>query len=286
MDETAWNRLVARLKPHADRRVLLAGLAGASLLGSAAALPDGAGAHCHQFDHVRTRCPDIKPTDNLQAAINAADSGSTRTLCPGTFHITTTLMIENDLTLTGAGDGQTILDGEDSARVLVVGFNRTVTVELLIITRGFAGGNERGGGIANSGHRTLRRMTVSHGEAHKGGGIALFPDSTLIMHVNSIVEQNTARNDGGGIINDGAITMNEGRFVRNNSAPSGAGGGIMSQVGTVTMNGGSFVLENSASTSLLGGGIFADEGNVTLNDGSTIAGNSPDDCEPAQGTCT
>lgn len=234
-------------------------------------------------------CPDIKPTDDLQAAIDAAASGDTLRLCPGTFRITTLLEIEKDLTLTGAGDGQTILDGEKSVPVLLIGGNRTVTVEKLTITRGFASGEGRGGGIVNSGHVTLQRMTVSHCEADKGGGISLFAGATLTMNVASVVERNTARSDGGGIINDGTITMNEGSFVQNNTSNtmvSGGGGGIMSQVGKLTMNAGSFVVENTVTAGNGdGGGVFGGSGRITLENGSTVQGNSPDDCESDIGSC-
>jgi len=226
-------------------------------------------------------CPDVKPADNLQAAIDAAASGVTVRLCPGTFRVTSTLMIEKDLTLAGAGVEETILDGEGQVRVLAVGGARTVTVRDLTITRGFAAGEERGGGIVNSGDLTLHRMTVSFCEAHKGGGVALFLGNSLTM-LASKIERSTARDDGGGIINDGTVTMNEGSFVTGNTAGSD-GGGIMTVVGKLTMNGISFVTENTA---LDGGGIGGFGDGVTLNNGSTVAGNDPNDCDTESGDCS
>ncbi|MFN8678598.1 MAG: hypothetical protein U0Z70_19635 [Thermomicrobiales bacterium] len=324
--------MVERLKRSRGRRALLAGLAGASLLGGAAGLPGAASAkkkkkraticrngqtlsvtkkkkqkHLLPGDtlgacpapgsttsHGSTTsttsttsgpvCPDVKPTDDLQAAINAATSGSMLRLCAGTFRVTSTLVIEKDLTLAGAGAEETILDGEDQVRVLAVGGARIVTVRDLTITRGFAGGEVRGGGIVNSGDLTLRRVTVSFCDAHKGGGVALFVGSKLTMNENSVVEHNTSRHDGGGILNDGTVTMNEGRFVSGNTAGQG-GGGIMSLVGHLTMNGGSFVVENTALGASGGGGIGRFGDNVTLNPGSTVAGNEPDDCDTESGAC-
>ena len=300
--------MVERLKRSRGRRALLAGLAGASLLGGAAGLPGAASAkkkkkraticrngqtlsvtkkkkqkHLLPGDTLGT-CPDVNPTDDLQAAINAATSGSMLRLCAGTFRVTSTLVIEKDLTLAGAGAEETILDGEDQVRVLAVGGARIVTVRDLTITRGFAGGEVRGGGIVNSGDLTLRRVTVSFCDAHKGGGVALFVGSKLTMNENSVVEHNTSRHDGGGILNDGTVTMNEGRFVSGNTAGQG-GGGIMSLVGHLTMNGGSFVVENTALGASGGGGIGRFGDNVTLNPGSTVAGNEPDDCDTESGAC-
>ena len=160
---------------------------------------------------------------------------------------------------------------------------RTVAVEHLTITRGFAEGEERGGGIVNSGHLTLRHVTVSDCEADKGGGIALFALSTLTLNVGSVVEHNTSRVDGGGIINDGTVTMNEGSFVRENTAGSD-GGGITTVVGRLTMNGGSFVTGNIALSGG-GGGIGGFSGRVTLNSGSTVQGNEPKDCNTENGRC-
>ncbi len=325
MESTVWDRLVERLRLSRGRRSLLAGLAGANLIGGAG-LPTDATAkkkkkkaticrngqtlsvtkkkkqkHLRPGDTLGTCppsgttskptsttagpvCPDVKPTDDLQAAINAAASGATLTLCPGMFRITTMLEVEKDLTLAGAGVGETILDGENNVPVLLIGGNRTVTVHDLTITRGFAAGEERGGGIVNSGDLTLRKMTVSLCEAEKGGGIALFSSSTLTMNENSVVEHNTSRNDGGGIINDGTVIMNEGSFVRGNTATA-SGGGIMSQVGRLTMNAGSFVTENTALGAEEGGGIGGFGSRVTLNNGSTVEGNDPDNCNTESGDC-
>jgi hypothetical protein len=330
MDGTAWDRLVERLTLGRNRRSLLAGLTGASLIGGDGGHPGDAFAKkkkkvtvcrngqtlsvtkkkkqkhllpgdtpgkCPEPGTTSTPgsttsttsttsgpfCPDVKPTDNLQAAINVAEPGSTLRLCPGTFRVTSTLLIEKDLILAGAGADATILDGERQVRVLAVGGERTVTVRDLTITRGKAPGEERGGGIVNSGDLTLHRMTVSFCDAEKGGGVALFLGSTLTM-LASTIERNTALDDGGGILNDGTVTMNEGSFVTGNTAGS-RGGGIMTIVGRLTMNAGSFVTENTALGGSEGGiGGFGDH--VTLNNGSVVAGNEPNDCDTESGACS
>lgn len=228
MVEKSWELLRERLKRGQGRRSLLAGLAGASLIGGAGGTPG-----------------------------DAAASGSTLRLCPGTFRVTSTLAIEKDLILVGEGADETILNGEDQDRVLVVGGARTVTVEHLTITQGFAAGEERCGSIANSGDLALHRMTVSSCEAHMGGGVALLVGSALTM-LGSRIERNTARDDGGGILNGGTVTMNEGSFVTDNTALGEEGGGGISGFGA----------------------------NVTLNDGSVVAGNDPDDCDTESGDCS
>ena len=161
-------------------------------------------------------CPDVKPGDDLQAAITAAASGSTLRLCPGAFRIISTLSVNKELTISGAGVEETILDGEETVGVLVVSGTGPVTVQNLTITRGFVSGEGRGGGIANFGALTVRRVAVTFCEAFKGGGIANFRFSALTLLEGSVVESNTARNDGGGILNDGTVIMNEGSFVQGN----------------------------------------------------------------------
>ncbi|MEZ4564873.1 MAG: hypothetical protein R2853_19260 [Thermomicrobiales bacterium] len=49
-------------------------------------------------------CPDLKPGDTLQTAIDAADAGATVRLCPGAVRIIRELLAGKDLTITrGAG---------------------------------------------------------------------------------------------------------------------------------------------------------------------------------------
>ena len=47
----------------------------------------------------RTPCSGLKPTDDLQAAIDAAAAGSTLTLCPGTWRLSAPVLIAKNLTL-------------------------------------------------------------------------------------------------------------------------------------------------------------------------------------------
>ena len=80
------------------------------------------------------------PTQGLQEAIDAADPGATLTLCAGTWNLSATVVIAEDLTLVGAGAGQTILDGGITTRVLQISAGADVTVKNLTITKGRAAG--------------------------------------------------------------------------------------------------------------------------------------------------
>lgn len=225
----------------------------------------------------------VCPSANLQQAINNAPSGSTLRLCAGTFRVTQTLEIEKDLTLIGAGEDQTILDGEDQVPVLVVGGSRTVTLEDLTITRGNAGADTSGGGIINNGNLTLRRMAVTLCAAVNGGGIINYLGSTLTMEAGSRLEGNTAADEGGGVANNqGTIIMNQGSRVVDNTAHR-HGGGILT-FGSLTLNAGSFVEHNTAVTGE-GGGIRHASGPLTLKPDSVVRNNNPDQCQSTSGAC-
>jgi predicted outer membrane repeat protein len=212
-------------------------------------------------------CAGLKPTDDLQAAINAAAPGATLTLCPGTWLLSATLVIAKNLMLIGAGTGQSILDGGIAVRVLQIGSGATVTVQDLTITKGRAAGTTVptgfGGGIFNEGTLTLRGVAVTGNSATQGGGI-YSSAGTLTLESGSIVggtnpgDGNTAGDAGGGIFNDG---------------------------GTLTLAAGSRVTGNHA---FVGGGIFSGGGPVTLQAGAIVCSNSEPQCAgpgTINGTC-
>jgi hypothetical protein len=217
----------------------------------------------------------VRPADNLQAAIDAAPAGSTLALCAGAWNLVSQVTIRKNLTLTGAGAGQTILDGGGTTRVMVVNEGNTVMLRDMTIRNGDAV-DSLGGGIHTSGNLTLRGVAVTDCMADTGGGM---------------------------FISAGAVVLDEGTQVTRNFAQKrsgdiapGLGGGIFHFRGTLRLAAGSSVSGNRASDS--GGGIqSAAPAQVTLEPGSTVAGNVvnatadpqndvPDNCQPNIGTCT
>lgn len=157
----------------------------------------------------------VKPTDELQAAIDAAAAGSTLRLCAGTWVAgNQQLLINKDLTLIGAAIDQTILDGQRAGRVLVVSAGN-VTLQDLTITRGYHFGN--GGGIHNSGSLTLRNVAVTENTANRGGGIHAVGSVTIKAGTrvtgNSALASGTYQT-GGGIL--GTFTLESGSTVSGN----------------------------------------------------------------------
>jgi hypothetical protein len=238
------------------------------------------------------------PADNLGAAITAAPNGSTLLVdgtCTGNFYIDKDLTLSGPAVLDGGGGsigtpfaatlnvaaGTVVLNNltiQDGVGMFGLGGGLwnggQLTLNHSTVTNNHASGGA--GGVFNYGQLTLNGSTVSHNSAQGGGGIfncaislrsfglCLGTPSLTLNH--SIVSDNVADNDGGGIENDGqaVMTLNS-STVSGNAA--GRGGGI-SNSGTATLNG-SIVSGNTAGS---GGGIF-NSGTATLN-WSAVVNNS------------
>lgn len=206
----------------------------------------------------------IQETNALAGAdvINVPAGTFTLTI-PGTGEdasATGDLDITEDVEITGAGAGSTVIDGNGIDRVFQI-LNATVAISDVTITRGvnpdiFFG---FGGGIANGGTLTLTNSTVSANTAKSGGGIVNLGVLTLNR---STISGNTA-DDGGGISNAGTATLTD-STVNNNAATDS--GGID--------NGGPMILNNStlSGNTADDGGPLTNNGTLTLNN-STVSGN-------------
>ncbi len=219
-------------------------------------------------------CLPVTTTSALQAAIDAVAPGETLTLCAGTWNVTATVSIGDDMTLRGAGVGQTVLDGDDTVRVLKIEEDAIVDLEDLTIRKGLAfGADNRGGGIRNEGTLEMRRVVVSDCEALHGGGVANF--GTLDLFDGAVLRENTSTQGGGGL--DGWIgsvtTMHDGSRIINNTAVHG--GGISLSSCQLTMRSGSRVSGNEGTSDV--GGIDATTSTVILQDGSVVGGSAPED---------
>jgi hypothetical protein len=177
------------------------------------------------------------------------------------------LTIAKDLTITGRGQDNTILDGNAGHRPFFLS-GHAVVISGMTIRNGYA--------AADCDFSNPYQVFC-------GGGI--FVDDADLTLSDSTVSGNSAgdsvgKADGGGIFNRGGnLTLNY-SDVSGNAAHEGwgdpaeepypgDGGGILNSGGTVTLNH-STVTGNSASG--YGGGIFSSNGTVTLNH-STVSGN-------------
>lgn len=158
-----------------------------------------------------------------------------------------------------------------------------------------------GSGLTNDGTSTLTNSRVQANTTSCsgitcfafGGGIASLGTVNLI---NSRVNGNTASCStvdcfarAGGVENafNGTLNMDNSRVANNTlSAPNGLaqGGGVFSD-GPATLTDSAVTGNTASGAPGEGGGIYDDAGSVIL-DNTRVMGNTPDNCEPAIGTCT
>jgi CSLREA domain-containing protein len=131
------------------------------------------------------------------------------------------LDITSDLTITGAGQGSTFVNGNGVDRVFDILAGADVHISELSVIDGFAAGaslvtgaGAAGGGIRNSGILTLTKVTIQDNEAGVG-------------RVGLITMSVGRSGSGGGIANSGSVTL-AGVTVKNNRAGVGALGSVSS----------------------------------------------------------
>jgi hypothetical protein len=200
-----------------------------------------------------------------------------------------TLNLQSDLSITGPGAPDLILDGATGERVIFVNDGDEVALEGLTVTggdRNVVGGSENGGGIRNDGDLTLTEVTVSgnrviataNNPAHNmfagGGGIYNIPGAILTL-TDSVVRDNTAsalnpdvgvggaEGFGGAIFNDGGTVNVHGSVIDDNHAiAQEAGGG-----GFVQAYGGG--IHSTAA-----GTVAVDHTQITRNDATASGANT------------
>ncbi|MCP4211455.1 MAG: hypothetical protein GY764_08245, partial [Halieaceae bacterium] len=122
--------------------------------------------------------------------------------------------------------------------------------------------------VTTAGNFSVDNITIQNGSTSWGGGI--YNDGTLTV-TNSALSGNVATSGGGGIYIGGGGTLNvtNGTFSGNSA---NNGGGIVSYGGTLTVANSTFSSNSSTDS---GGGISSDESLVTVTN-STFSGNSAD----------
>jgi fibronectin-binding autotransporter adhesin len=144
---------------------------------------------------------------------------------------------------------------------------------------GIGGGSGFGGGIANLGGTLVVRdaSVVAGNLAGDGGGIATIgATASTTVTGDSVVSDNTAEHNGGGVFIWLGSQVVDASVVRGNWAP--AGGGMSNQGGTLEVRAGSVV---SSNQSVRGAGLY-NTGSATVS-GSTFGGDEPGDGNVAEG---
>jgi predicted outer membrane repeat protein len=220
---------------------------------------------------------DVAKGCTLRAAVELADSEGiavTIDVPEGTYeetHIEPALMVETgtDITISGAGAGKTIIEGDAKDRVFEVRELSSLTLAGVTVKNGLAG---NGGGVfvSSLADLTVEDSAITENTADNNGG-GIFGETPSDIYVRaSTIEGNSAREDGGGIYGeeDDAIVEDDSTIAHNNAQYHG--GGIYVEGAELAIKG-STIAANDAEYD--GGGIYGSKAYITIEQGSTITEN-------------
>ena len=142
-----------------------------------------------------------------------------------------------DCTQAATSGSRVIIDGvggiTDPVFRITVATGGIVRLSYLTIQHGDEDGSGKGGGIyfKGNGILELNHVAITQNTAGSGGGIyaeGTGDETELVIGTDVAIVGNTARFDGGGVVNDGTeMTMTQpDSYIANNHAPNGYGGGL------------------------------------------------------------
>lgn len=253
----------------------------------------------------------IDATAGSTIAFSAATNGNT-------IMLTSEIIIDKNLTISGNGEDQTMVSGSNTTRILSVTNTDNITVNNLTFTNGSAIDN--GGAISSlNSMLTLNDVTITSSEAAgnsagEGGGAIYLMGGMLTANnstftdnsatgtsgsggailvgmgssatvINSTISDNMANRAGGGIESNsgamGTVILTNVNLDANETGPNpGNGGGLhITGTGNATISGGT-VNNNVAAAE--GGGLWNGSGTMTIT-GTTISMNTASGAGADQG---
>jgi parallel beta-helix repeat protein len=256
----------------------------------------------------------------IQAAVNDSANGDIIKVAQGVYTGTTSsvVYIDRAVSLTGGYTTTdwvnsypitrpTVIDGQNTRRgmyIYGIGITGvpTITLQGLVIQRGYVQSDDGGGVRIRSGAVVLRESRVLNNMASNVGGGVYLNGGTITLD-NNIISGNRSGRGGGVHVIDGTITLSS-NTIQSNTASYG--GGVYVSTGTVILNdnsllsnrdsygggtyasgmyvsGGTVTLNGNTIRDNLGRGIYLNSGTVTLS-GNTIQSNSGDGVYMSSGT--
>jgi predicted outer membrane repeat protein len=178
---------------------------------------------------------------HIEAAINKAASGDTIQIAAGIYAENLSVYGYDNLTLQGADQVTTIIDGQGLIGSVLTINNATIN---------------------------LSGLTVRNGKYPYGAGLYIYPASAANL-INSRVIDNVGQTGGGGILNQGRLKLTNVSLSNNtNLGSSDRGGGLLNLGSAELIN---CTVANNQALSNFGGGI-GNRGVLTIT-GGTLSGN-------------
>jgi hypothetical protein len=221
-----------------------------------------------------TACESIRAA---LAAAAAADGPDEIRVPAGQFELTQgALVVDSPVQLVGASARTTVIQAAPGARTLE-SFGATASLAHLTLRQGSAPDAPGGNLLVLGGTVTLDAVRLTAGRAGTGAGAALRGGTLLVA--DSLVDQNVATGDGGGLANlgdalaSGALTVTD-STVAANGAARGAG---LSMVGSAQST---VALDGVTVGQNQGGGLLAEDGTASVTN-SVVGDNAGGDCAGA-----
>jgi uncharacterized repeat protein (TIGR01451 family)/CSLREA domain-containing protein len=178
----------------------------------------------------------------LRAAVQQGQVSNRSISVPaGTFTLSLGQLVvaaNRNMVLSGAGSGQTIIDGSNDSRIFDIHETAFAYISKVSIENGDAGNSEvfpghmHGGGIHNHGTLVLVDSTLRFNSAYSGwngGGMTNAGTGNATL-VNVTVRTNYSV-DGAGIENLGTLSVTNATIAWNSATSAGAGGGVFNSNG-------------------------------------------------------
>lgn len=190
----------------------------------------------------------------------------------GTLTLNNVTLTYNSAGGSGNNRGGAIYNDQSGSLTLnqsVISHN--TALELTIYPNHYEG---RGGGLFNNGGSVfLNQSTVAHNVAQLGFGGGAYNLSGLLQATDSLIQDNLAGEEGGGIYSDGAAVVTSSAVAGNQALASG--GGIMLSSGSLWLRNSTLSgnMGNDAGSGDEGAGLYVRTGSATLNN-STVTRNT------------
>jgi hypothetical protein len=222
---------------------------------------------------------------SIQAAIDAAASGSTITIAAGMYDGSIT--ITKDISLVGSGAEETTITQDGTNSVITISRGVSVTIKGVTVSGGYAFVCSNpflpflctgdGGGINNAGALMLKASIVRDNVASRAGGIYNVGTMTLAqsdVRDNETVTACCTSTFAGGIFNAGTATLTSSTVDGNRAS---FGGGIFNELtGTLTLNHSTVSSNINNGIGPTSGGGISNSGVLTLNQ-SSVSNNASDE---------